>query len=446
MPKASIIVRTKNEERWIKHCLKMVHAQSLDDLEIILVDNQSEDATVKIAQREGVDSIVNVAKFRPGDALNQGIAASSGDYIVCLSAHCIPRDENWLKALIDGFENERVAGVYGRQIPVSFSSDNDKRDLLLTFGLDRRVQIKDHFFHNANSVIRRNIWERYPFDAEATNIEDRIWAKEVISEGYCLVYEPEAAVHHYHGIHQNLDAKRARSIISILEEVEPEDSIGGLPETMKPENAHVTAICPVLGDLQSHEGQDLLLGLVGQLRSSKFVSSIILLSENPAVGREAEQLGVGFIQRPDFLYSPEKTIEDVLQYALEEIEERGEYPDAILYANYLFPNRPQGFFDQLVEDLQVKGLDTVFAGLPDYDNYWMGSEDDGFQIIGDGMKPRAVKRPLYKALYGLGTVASPSQIRAGTLVGASIGIIAIHDPRFAYKISPPSATVGAPSL
>ena len=443
MPKASIIVRTKNEERWIKHCLKMVHAQSLNDLEIILVDNQSQDATVEIAQREGVDSTVNVGKFLPGDALNQGITASSGEYIVCLSAHCIPRDGNWLQALIDGFEDERVAGVYGRQIPVSFSSDNDKRDLLLTFGLDRRVQIKDHFFHNANSAIRRDIWERHPFDGEVTNIEDRLWAKDVISQGYCLVYEPEAAVHHYHGIHQNLDARRARSVVSILEEVEPEESIGGLPETMKPENAHVTAICPVLGDLQRHEGLDLLQGLVGQLRSSKYVSSVILLSENPEVGREAERLGVGFIQRPDFLVSPEKTIEDVLQYALGEIEERGEYPDAVLYVNYLFPNRPPEFFDQLVEDLQVKGLDTVFAGLPDYDNYWMGTEDEGFQIIGDGMKPRAVKRPLYKALYGLGTIASPSQIRAGTLVGESIGIIAIHDLQYAVKNSTPSTTAGA---
>lgn len=53
-----------------------------------------------------------------------------------------------------------VAGVYGRQEPMSFSSDLDKRDLLITFGLDRRVQMKDSFFHNANSMIRREIYRK----------------------------------------------------------------------------------------------------------------------------------------------------------------------------------------------------------------------------------------------------------------------------------------------
>ena len=51
-------------------------------------------------------------------------------------------------------------------------------------------------------AIRRDIWEKIPFDPSVTNIEDRIWAGEVIKAGYKLIYEPEAAVFHYHGIHQ----------------------------------------------------------------------------------------------------------------------------------------------------------------------------------------------------------------------------------------------------
>ena len=54
------------------------------------------------------------------------------------------------------FDTKNVVGVYGRQIPLKFSDLNDKRDLLITFGLDRRLQIKD-YFHNANSAILLNI-------------------------------------------------------------------------------------------------------------------------------------------------------------------------------------------------------------------------------------------------------------------------------------------------
>lgn len=445
MPKASIIIRTKNEEQWIKHCLTMVHAQTYRDYEVILVDNESQDATVKVAEKCGVTRVTSISAYRPGDALNQGIALSSGDYMICLSAHCVPKDEMWLETLLRGFDNDNIAGVYGRQIPVSFSSDYDKRDLLITFGLDKRVQIKDYFFHNANSAIRKDVWERTPFDAETTNIEDRIWAKSVISQGRHLVYEPDAVVYHHHGIHHDMEPGRARSTVSILESVESAESVNSLPETMRPENARIVAICPVLGDVQSHDGVDLLGELVTQLKSSRYVDSIYLLAENPEVREAAGDLGVGFIQRPESLYPPDKTLEDVLQFALMEIEEHGDYPDAILYANYLFPYRPTGYLDELVVELQIKGLDTVFGGFPDYENYWVESPERGFQMIGEGMKPRASRSPMYRALAGLGCLTLTHRIRQGVVIGERVGIIPITDYQYTYKISSSSATTSGPT-
>ena len=76
--------------------------------------------------------------------------------MVFISSHCIPVDKFWLKNLVNAIEeNSKYAGVYGRQEPMSFSSPSDKRDLLLVFGLDRKIQEKDSFFHNANSIIKK---------------------------------------------------------------------------------------------------------------------------------------------------------------------------------------------------------------------------------------------------------------------------------------------------
>ena len=48
----SIIIRTKNEERWISHCLEAVFSQKIDaDLEVVIVDNNSNDNTVEVAKR-----------------------------------------------------------------------------------------------------------------------------------------------------------------------------------------------------------------------------------------------------------------------------------------------------------------------------------------------------------------------------------------------------------
>ena len=45
------------------------------------------------------------------------------------------------------------------------------------------------------------ILKKYKFDETATNIEDRIWGQEMLKLGYRLVYEPNASVYHYNGIH-----------------------------------------------------------------------------------------------------------------------------------------------------------------------------------------------------------------------------------------------------
>ena len=56
-PKISIIIRTKNEERWILKCLDQIKKQTFKGYEIILVDNNSTDKTVEKA------SLVGVKKF-----------------------------------------------------------------------------------------------------------------------------------------------------------------------------------------------------------------------------------------------------------------------------------------------------------------------------------------------------------------------------------------------
>ena len=38
-PQVSIIIRTKNEEKYIKHCLEKIKKQKFKDFEIIIVDN-----------------------------------------------------------------------------------------------------------------------------------------------------------------------------------------------------------------------------------------------------------------------------------------------------------------------------------------------------------------------------------------------------------------------
>ena len=46
----SIIVRTKNEEKWISSCLSKIFEQNYKKIEVIIVDNNSKDKTVERAK------------------------------------------------------------------------------------------------------------------------------------------------------------------------------------------------------------------------------------------------------------------------------------------------------------------------------------------------------------------------------------------------------------
>lgn len=430
MAKVAIIIRTRNEERWISRCLKMVFRQNFRDFEVVIVDNQSTDHTVAIARKFPV-RVVTIDEFRPGRAINLGIRTVDSEFIVCLSAHCIPRDENWLAALVRNMELPQVAGVYGRQLPFLYSSDLNKRDLLITFGLDHRIQTKDSFFHNANSLIRRTAWNQVPFDEAVTNIEDRAWGKAVIAAGLQIAYEPDAAVYHYHGIHQDQDQQRARNVVRIMEalhgvEHEP------IPPGFGPETMSVAAILPVLGAPVSVCGENLLERAIRQVREARFVGRIFVVAEHPDAIEVARGLSVDVIERPIRLTEPGVTIEEVMQYALFEAERDASLFDAAIFANYLYAFRPPDFFDELIVRFARSGVDSVVPTLNDYQCCWM-ERDGRLERVDSGFQPRQLRSPLQKGFVGLGCMTSSEFVRQGRLLGDSIDLIPFEDPWYSMK-------------
>ena len=162
-PFVSIIVRTKNENFWIGKCLNEIFNQKYKRFEVILVDNDSKDKTLSIVKKNfSKVKIVNhkSKNFLPGKALNCGIKKSKGSLVAMISGHCIPKNNNWLNCLVQNFKNKDVIACYGRQEPSDISEPNDVRDLTYLFGLDKKIQTKDHFFHNANSMIRKSEWKK----------------------------------------------------------------------------------------------------------------------------------------------------------------------------------------------------------------------------------------------------------------------------------------------
>jgi glycosyltransferase involved in cell wall biosynthesis len=110
-PRVSVIVPVYNCERFVREALDSVLAQGVPDLEIVVVDDGSTDATLQVVEQFG--SVVRVLRQRnlgPAAARNRAVRASRGRYLAFLDG-----DDVWLpgklQAQLDYLESDDAFAI-----------------------------------------------------------------------------------------------------------------------------------------------------------------------------------------------------------------------------------------------------------------------------------------------------------------------------------------------
>tara|TARA_X000000950_G_scaffold288880_1_gene408072 strand:+ start:6379 stop:7749 length:1371 start_codon:yes stop_codon:yes gene_type:complete len=435
-PKISIIIRTKNEERWIESCLEKIFSQKNKNFEVILVDNFSSDKTIQKAKRYPI-KLRKIKKFLPGKAINDGIKISKGEIIVCLSAHCIPINDNWLEKLIRPLKNKKIAGVYGRQEPMPYSSDFDKRDLLLLFGLDKKVQTKDPFFHNANSAFRKELWKKINFDENTTNIEDRIWGHEVIKKGYKIIYEPLASVFHFHGVHQNLDPDRCANVVSIMERTGKKyTNVYNNFEKHSNRKLKIVAILPIKGKPITYKDKYLMEYTIKHALSNKLIDEVYVTTDNKKTSVISKKLGAKSpFLRPSSLSNKAVDLLTVCQYTLKQIEKKIN-PDLVYIITENFPLRGEDLLDKMYNALKKKGLEMISACKRERAGVWTKKySEKNFKKVIDGITPGDLREnETFIVPFGLGCLTFAHTLRSGNFFSKNFDFFPVNNPMNATEI------------
>lgn len=197
--KASIVIRSKNEERLIDETLRRVLAQEFPaPYEVIVLDSGSQDRTLEIVRSFPVRlETLPPELFTFGFALNHGATLARGEYVVFLSAHCLPRERSWLQELTLPLDIDLgVAATYGRQEPLKGVNPFEEMTLERIYTLREEKTVRAPF-SNANSAVRRQILQRYPFDEEIVTGEDFLWAY-LLPSPHTIQYVHTASVFHSH--------------------------------------------------------------------------------------------------------------------------------------------------------------------------------------------------------------------------------------------------------
>ena len=198
MTTVSIIIPTKNGGAVFEEVLWGIRGQKFaGEVELVVVDSGSTDGTVKKAAEYGARVLeIPPGEFNHGLTRNYGIENSKGDFIVLMTQDAVPANEQWLKNLVDTFDkDERIAGVYARQIPrpdvdiitkrnfdnwLSTKNEFKIQEIKGAEYFERLTPVEKYYiciFDNVCSAIRRKTWEQIPFP-KSYFAEDVEWARQ----------------------------------------------------------------------------------------------------------------------------------------------------------------------------------------------------------------------------------------------------------------------------
>jgi glycosyltransferase involved in cell wall biosynthesis len=223
-PRCSVVVRCYNEEQHIGRLLSGIRQQTVQDVEIIVVDSGSTDATVAIASQYPVKILsIRPEEFSFGRSLNLGCKAAYGEFIVLASAHVYPVYQDWLEQLLAPFSNPEVALSYGKQRGNKVTKYSEHQVFAKWFPEQSNLVQCHPFSNNANAAIRRSLWEQLPYDETLTGLEDLDWAKRVMQLGYRIAYTAEAEIKHVHDETPRRIYNRYRREAIALKQIFPEE-------------------------------------------------------------------------------------------------------------------------------------------------------------------------------------------------------------------------------
>lgn len=198
----SVIIRCKNEERWIGHAIQSVF-DHLDNPEVIIADNCSSDDSLDIVRMFQTFlnvSVLTFEQYSPGAVLNKSISQCSYENVLVLSSHCVISKYDEIK-IQNNFDNGYVC-VFGNQFPVYRGKKLLKRYVWSHFvdvpckNMWSTIENR-YFLHNAFATYKKSSIVENKFDEYLYGKEDRYWAEKVIKQKMNILYDPEMQCNHH---------------------------------------------------------------------------------------------------------------------------------------------------------------------------------------------------------------------------------------------------------
>lgn len=208
-PAISVIIPSHNRKEQLKECLYSIFNQNYSrpqDIEVIVINDGSNDGTELLLDKISGESpfifkFFNQMKSGSYSARNFGIKNSKGNVICFTDDDCIA-NEDWLKELIKGFENQDVGCVCGEILGRGGTSLVDRFSSRFNILSQKRTLSHEFlpFSQTANTAYRREVFDAIGYFDEnlvSGGDADFGWRMQIYTN-FKLVFNEDAVVYHKH--------------------------------------------------------------------------------------------------------------------------------------------------------------------------------------------------------------------------------------------------------
>jgi rhamnosyltransferase len=186
MAPVSVVIRNLNEGKDLRKVLQALQSQRSVPAETIVVDNESTDESRLVMEEYGV-RVISIARtaFTYGKALNVGVAEATQPFVLNLSAHSVPLGRNFIDDMLEPFSDPVVGAVTCHNVANKHDLAEWPAERRLIGDVDWPTLIHCGLINSA-AAIRRDLWERFPFDEHLPFSEDTLWSRKILSSGYAI--------------------------------------------------------------------------------------------------------------------------------------------------------------------------------------------------------------------------------------------------------------------
>jgi len=215
--RTTILVLSVDEAHLLEHSLPAAAAQPGAD--VVVIDNACTDTTRTVAERHGARIVGLLERRSYAAAINAGLAATDGAFVLLLNADCV-LDPGFLAAALPALRRSGVGSVAPRLVRATGMSEAERLDVLdaagMTIDRRRKNRLVAHGAPVASRVrrgpafggdgacvlYRRETLEDCAVGAEVLDEDMALWASDADLAwraqllGWNCTYEPDALAWH----------------------------------------------------------------------------------------------------------------------------------------------------------------------------------------------------------------------------------------------------------